>query len=175
MCEWGECNEQNHIPQEDGVYDDDDYDYQSDSAESFHFLSDNERDYKYKQGKRRTLKGRRDTEEDGDTEGSLDNSDGEASENEVNDVSAKQIGTGDMENYETSEDTEEEIIIEKAEDGDSIEHTTNIEDSKSNQDLVNTEIKPIRREMVGKDTFLRVRCRKVEDGYEAEDSLMYVQ
>lgn len=93
----------------------------------------------------------------------------------MNDVSAKQIGTGDMENYETSEDTEEEIIIEKAEDGDSIEHTTNIEDSKSNQDLVNTEIKPIRREMVGKDTFLRVRCRKVEDGYEAEDSLMYVQ
>lgn len=150
--------------------DDDDYDYQSDSAESFHFLSDNERDYI--QRKRRTLKRRGNTEE-GDTEGSADNSDDETSDNEVNDVNAKHTEAEDMEDYGASEDTEEEMNIEKAED--STDHTTNIEDSKNVQGLVDTEIKPIRREMVGKDTFLRVRCRKVEDGYEAEDSLMYVQ
>lgn len=35
-------------------------------------------------------------------------------------------------------------------------------------------VKTLKRAMVGKDTFLCVRCRYCEDGLEAEDSLMYV-
>ena len=35
-----------------------------------------------------------------------------------------------------------------------------------------TVTRTVKRAVMGKDTFLRVRCRRCEDGLEAEDSLM---
>lgn len=102
-------------------------------------------------------------------------------ENEVDDVKDEDMEyskVADVKEDESAEDdgaTEDVMSIERAENEGDTDNATNVENSQSAQGLIKTELKPIRREMIGKDTFLKVRCRKIDNGFEAEDSLMYVQ